>query len=342
MKPRSELATVAPAEIVSAAETHDAHVQEFLDQSHTPNTVRAYRADITHFRAWCATHGYVSMPASVDTVSRYLSALAKGTAARDPKGPKPRSTDGHWTVATIKRRRASIGTMHELAEQLNPCASRRVAKVIEGIVNAIGEPQRAVTPLLPDQLRASVAALRASGRLRDRRDVALVLMCFSGAFRRSEIAALNVSDVRFTPEGASAFVRRSKGDRKRVGVHIPIAHGEHPETDPVATLRAWIADLPTQDGPLFYGVDQSDQMRPSRMPAAEVSRAVKRIARGLGLDPREFGGHSLRAGFVTAAFAEGRSIESVKEHVRHVRYETVSIYNRQANKFRNNPAKGLL
>lgn len=342
MQPPTEIVTVRPADLATRADAQRERVEETLADGGSPNTARAYRADIEHFQAWCALNGCVAVPASEDTLSRYFTQLSDGAPPHPPKRSRVRSAAGNWSMATIRRRRAAIGTMHELAKLPNPCRTKTLDMLMRAIARRIGAPARGVAPMLPDRLVQAVALLRKDATPRGRRDVALLLLGFAGAFRRSELAGLRLEDVRFIAGGATVFLRASKGDREGHGAAVTVLAGSAPDTDPVATLRAWMDEAPASTGPLFRGVDRAGNLRDTPMPAAEVARLVKRVARMLGLDPQEFAGHSLRAGFVTAAFESGASIDAVKDHSRHARYDTVLGYNRQVNKIKNHPGRGLL
>ena len=62
-------------------------------------------------------------------------------------------------------------------------------------------------------------------RLSDLRDRALLLIGFAGAFRRSELVALDISDLKETTEGLQIMIRRSKTDQENHGAVIAIPRG---------------------------------------------------------------------------------------------------------------------
>jgi hypothetical protein len=51
----------------------------------------------------------------------------------------------------------------------------------------------------------------------------LLLIGFAGAFRRSELVALNVEDLQEVPEGLRLTLRRSKTDQEGAGRVVAIA-----------------------------------------------------------------------------------------------------------------------
>jgi site-specific recombinase XerD len=141
--------------------------------------------------------------------------------------------------------------------------------------------------------------------LRELRDRAILLIGFAGAFRRSELVALDVSDIEETPEGMLVTLRRSKTDQEGLGRRVAIPRGE--TACPVAALKAWLSAGGISSGPIFVRIWNKRAQRVSehRLDAETVAAVVKQGAPRLGFDPSTFGGHSLRAGFVTSAVKRG-------------------------------------
>src|SRR5262249_53262630 len=135
------------------------------------NTRRAYAADWNHFRNWCQKRSRGPLPASPDTVSAYLAALAKTHA-----------------IATLRRRLTTISKLHRTAGKIDPCDDQRVKQLWRGILRSKGEAQRSKKPLLIDDLRKMVDELPKT--LQGSRDRALLLLGFAGGLRRHELVAL--------------------------------------------------------------------------------------------------------------------------------------------------------
>jgi hypothetical protein len=98
-------------------------------------------------------------------------------------------------VSTISRALASISEGHKAAGHDSPRSSMVVRKTLQAIPRRLGVAPAQKAPLLAEQLRTMVAGLGSD--LQDLRDRALLLVGFSGAFRRSELVGLNVEDVTF-------------------------------------------------------------------------------------------------------------------------------------------------
>lgn len=310
-----------PAELAPAEA--DA-IRGYLDDSQAANTRAAYRADLADFTAWCLPLGLTPIPASPQTIARYLVALA------DERGLK---------VATLTRRLSAISQAHQARGLETPTASLVVRKVFAGIKRRHGTAQDARAPLLPEDLRLMVAQLDES--LAGRRDRAMLLLGFAGALRRSELVGLRVEDLQIQRAGLILALRRSKTDQEGEGASRGIPRGRR-ETCPVRAVEAWLAAAQLASGPLFRPIDRHGNLKPSALAGVEVWRLVKRLAEAVGLDPAAYGGHSLRAGLATAAAAAGAEERDIMRQTGHKSEKMVRRYIRQAQLFTDNAASGLL
>lgn len=170
-------------------------------------------------------------------------------------------------------------------------------------------------------MRAVVGGLD-SDRLIDVRDRALLLTGFATAMRRSELVALEVTDVENHAEGLLVHRRRSKTDQEGSGHRIEVPYGEHMDTCPVwAAYRTWIDEAGIDeagidDGPVFRAVNRHGTVSPAGLNDRTVARIVKKHADRIGRDPADFAGHSLRRGFSTEASRNGAPERTIASMVR--------------------------
>jgi integrase len=174
------------------------------------------------------------------------------------------------------------------------------------------------------------------------RDGALLLLGFSGGFRRSEIVGLDVADIEFTSDGLVIHQRRSKTDQEGEGRKVGIPFGSTPMTCPVRSLRAWLDAASITQGPVFRGVGRWGHVDDGRLDDRAVARVVQKYAKLIGLDPTKFAGHSLRAGLATSAARAGRSERSIMNQTGHRSVTMVRKYIREGSLFVENAAAGLL
>jgi site-specific recombinase XerD len=171
-------------------------------------------------------------------------------------------------------------------------------------------------------------------------DRALLLVGFAGAFRRSELVALDVSDLQETESGLLVTIRRSKTDQEGQGRTVAIVRGSI--ACPVKAVRRWLEATHITEGPLFRAVGKGGRVGSKRLSDKQVARTIKSHADRLGLDVSSFAGHSLRAGFLTSAAAKGANIFKMRDVSGHKSMDTLQGYVRSAEAFRNHAGAGLL
>lgn len=268
---------------------------EFASRARAANTRRAYELDWRAFTVWCADHGFDPLPATPDTVRLYVGHLAGA-------GRKP---------STITRHAASIAVVHRRAGHVPPpTADPLFRETLSGIRKTLGVSPTKKAAAELGILQAMVAATPVAdddGRLLPGgiRDRALLLLGFAAFARESELAGLDIEDVVEADDGLRITLRRSKTDQEGAGEEIGVPYGSHRETCPVRALRAWRRVLDTESGPLFPAVNRWGRIG-GRMSPEAVGDVVQRAAQRAGHDPRQFAGHSLRAGGATAA-AKGKA-----------------------------------
>ena len=302
-------ATLAP--LIEAA-------RDYMAQANAPNTSRAYAADWRTFAGWCESQGLDPMPPSPQVIALYLAAHA-----------------GVLKVSTLQRRLSGI--VHAARHAGHDVDTRHPAlrDLWRGIKRTHGSaPNRKAPALTPDVL-AMLAALPEG--LQGTRDRALILTGFAGAFRRSELVALELRDVAFGPDGVTVTLRRSKTDQEGEGHKVGLPFGSHGRSCPVLALRGWIEAADITDGRLFRSVNRHGQPGGSLSPYA-VALIVKRAAERVGLDPATFAGHSLRAGFATSAARADVSERGIMEQGRWRSLTVARGYIREGSLFRDNAA----
>jgi hypothetical protein len=92
-------------------------------QANAPATLRAYKADWTHYAAWCGAKDFVPVPADPKTVGAYLASLAETHAP-----------------TTIRRRLAAIGKMHRFNDLPWNAAHRDIQEPLQGLLRQYGRP----------------------------------------------------------------------------------------------------------------------------------------------------------------------------------------------------------
>ena len=318
------LAQISDPTTLAATDLDLVQALKFARAEKAPATRRAYRSDFDLFRSWCEAKGLAGLPAEPETVAAFLAAEAG-------RGIK---------AATIGRRVAAIRHAHKLAGHEPPTNSEVVKATVRGIRRSIGAAKTRKAPLVAEVARAMAQAAPPS--LKGLRDRALLLLGFAGAFRRSELVALDVRDIQEEEDGARVTIRRSKTDQEGMGVTIAIVRGGTAATCPVRALRAWLEAAGITEGAIFRPIAKGGRVRSTRLSDKAVAGVVKAYARRLGLEAADFSGHSLRSGFLTSAARRGASIFKMRDVSRHKSMDVLQGYVRDAELFRDHAGAGLL
>ena len=185
-----------------------------------------------------------ALPAHVGIVAAYLSGLAQ-------QGRK---------ASTIGRRAAAIGYHHKMAGHEPPTNQEGVRAVLRGIRRTIGSARQGKAPATADVLKQMLALC--PDTLAGKRDRALLALGFAGAFRRSELIALEVADLAETPDGLRVTIRRSKTDQEGQGAEVAILRGCR--LRPVEAVQSWLAAAEISTGPVFRPVLRASACRRCR------------------------------------------------------------------------------
>ena len=294
----------------------------FAEASRSTNTRTAYAGDWSHFVAWCGERDATPLPCPPGLLCGYLSALASAGLR----------------ASTISRRASGIAHLHRMHGHEPPTNAEAVKAVLRGIRRELGTAPRRKAPATHDIIAMLLAGC--GERMKDKRDRALLALGFAGAFRRSELLALDVADLVEVPDGLRVTIRHSKTDQAGEGQEVAIPRGAH--LRPVEAVQTWLAAAEISTGPVFRPVSQRGIVAATALGDDGFVRMLKRRIAALGLDPATFSGHSLRSGFLTSAAEAGASIFKLSEVSRHRSLDTLHGYVRRADLFRGHAGASFL
>ena len=292
--------------------------------SRAPATRLAYERQFRRFEAWCASASLPSYPSDARVVVTYLQALA----------------DAGRKISTIEQALAAIAFTHRERGDAWDTRSKILVDVTQGLRRSIGVRPVQKSPVEQVELRAMVGACDES--LLGLRDRALLLIGWVGAFRRSELVALDHADLQFQQQGLVVLVRHAKGDQEGHGLEKALPFSTEPSLCPVRTLQTWLGAAGITEGPLFVHLGRGNRLGGARLSDQAVAQVVKARARAAGLPAELYSGHSLRAGFATCAAAHDRPLDEIMRQTGHKSPSVAMRYIRHGSLFRKNAAAGLL
>ena len=307
-------------ELVTDIKSLELETLKNLSNSKSNNTLRAYKADFKDFSAFCAKNALSSMPTEPKILSLYLTHLSATSK-----------------FSTLKRRIASISVIHKLKGHYLDTKHPLIMENLHGIKRVKGTNQKAKKPILINELKSIINIIdqhlsycglpeqEDSKDIKNKiRDKAIILVGFSGGFRRSELVNIDYDDLEFVSEGVKIFIKRSKTDQSGEGMIKAIPYFDNKSFCPVLALKHWIEYSEIKSGKLF---DISDKI---------ISLIIKKYASLSGLDPSRYGGHSLRSGFATSAAESGAEERNIMAMTGHKTTQMVRRYIQEANLFKNN------
>jgi integrase len=301
---------------------------EAIDQARTLReaskakaTRAAYASDLRDFAAYCARLGVSALPADPAVIGTYLATMAQTKS-----------------VATIRRRMVAIAQAHKTAGLPNPVAHPEIRETLQGIARTKTVAQHKKAALTLDRLEEVVKAI-APG-LKGQRDRALLLLMFACASRRSEVVALDVSDLSFDSYGLTVTLRKSKTDQTGKGRKIGVPYVANSRLCAATNVRRWLDAAGIVSGPVFTTFDGAGKPKGNRIDGKDIARLIKRLTGKAHVDG-DFSGHSLRSGFITTGVRKKVSETSLRRVSGH-KSACFRGYVEDANVFEDNALTAIL
>jgi len=293
-----------------------------LQNSKANNTVRAYKSDFNDFGIFCAKNGFKSLPTEAKIVSLYLTHLSTKNAK----------------VSTLKRRLVSIGVIHKLKGHYLDTKHPAIIENIMGIKRRKGSIQKSKKPILINSLKIIINVIdeQKKEEIKKLRDRSIILIGFSGGFRRNEIVSLDYEDLDFVPEGLKINIKRSKTDQFGEGFTKALPYFDNSQYCPVVSLRNWMNISKITSGAVFRRFNKGSKLSEHRLTDQTVALLIKQYLQLAGIDSKNYSGHSLRSGFATSAAESGAEERSIMAMTGHKSTEMVRRYIKEANLFKNN------
>ena len=293
-----------------------------LQSSKANNTIRAYKSDFNDFGLFCAQNGFKSLPSEPKIISLYLTHLS----TREVK------------MSTLKRRLVSIGVIHKVKGHYLDTKHPTIIENLMGIRRRKGSVQIGKKPLLINSLKEIINTIDKEiiNEIKKIRDRSIILIGFSGGFRRNEIVSLDYDDLDFVTEGLKINIKRSKTDQFGEGSIKALPYFENSQYCPVVSIQKWLEISKFNDGPLFRRFNKGPKLSDKRLTDQTVALLIKKYLEMAGINSKNYSGHSLRSGFATSAAESGAEERSIMAMTGHKSTEMVRRYIKEANLFKNN------
>ncbi len=300
--------------------------KKFIEQQLAYGTKRVYKSDWCIFEDWCNKRNFQATNATPEIIGMFI-------ASQFEDGRHP---------STLNRRLAAIKFAYSCLEKESPTDNAVVRGVLKGIKRDENAPPIKAKMAAKNTHIKEMVQLCPSNSLRDMRDRAILLLLFAGAFRRSELIAINIEDITWNEKGMEIKILRSKTDQESKGDVTVILPAENEIYCPIKAVKNWIDKAQLKDGALFRGITKNNKILINRLNYNVVYFLFKSCAFKLGLPLKEFSPHSSRAGFVTSAYENGAMLTKIMEQARMKSMQTVHRYIRHAQRYENHAGEKLL
>lgn len=307
-----------PSELAAAA------IYNYAANADSDNTKKAYESDWKQFLIWTEKKNISPLPVSPENVALYLKNAAENEKLK---------------ISTIRRRLSAISEIHKRHGLKSPAHEWVVKNTLKRLRREFGAPSKAKNPLLVDDLKKMLTHIPPT--LSGLRDKALLLIGFTGAFRRSELVAIKVDDITTSDAGIVVLIPESKTDQNRIGRKVAIPFGKDADTCPIHSLLAWLDAANITDGPIFRAMTKVGTVRTTPLSDRMVAEIVKKYSKLIGKKSALFSGHSLRSGFATSAAISGATESAIQKQTGHKSLLVLRRYIRDASLFRENAAAKL-
>ena len=292
-----------------------------LKSSKANNTLRAYKSDFKDFGAFCTKHGLNSLPSEPKVISLYLTHLSKNSK-----------------ISTLRRRLVSISMVHKIKGHYLDTKHPIIVENLMGIRRVKGSIQKGKKPLLISHLKSIINVIdeQKIEDIKKFRDKSILLIGFSGGFRRSELISIDYEDLEFVNEGLKITIRKSKTDQFGEGMIKGLPYFVNETYCPIVNLKKWLEITKIKSGPIFRRFSKGLSLSNKRLTDQSVVLLIKEYLQLAGIENKNFSGHSLRSGFATVAADSGADERSIMAMTGHKSNQMVRRYIKEANIFKHN------
>ena len=262
-----------------------------LDGVLAPNTLRAYRADALSFISWCESGHHTPFPASVETLSRYISHRIQ-----------------HANIFSLKRQIAAIHSIHQTLGLPSKVRHAEITLLLKKLSRTQGTPQQQATGMTETVLNQLLAATDPTKR--GYRDRALLRLAYESMRRRDELVKFQVSDLTFRADGTGILtLQRSKTDQIGTGFLIALS------VPCMDALLAWFEIANIQSGPILRSVKKGGEVvREDGLDSRSIGRIYHWLAEKAGITKAErlhLSAHSTRVGPAQELLRRGETIPQI-------------------------------
>ena len=304
-------------------------VRRLIEASVASETRRAYALRLKRFVNWCNEKGLsCTYPIEPEILAMYITDMVG---------------DG-LSNATITQTMAAISTTHKAQGLISPTESLLVKKVLRGFRREYGTAHKKHDAATVEIVRYLLNSIPNDNSPKNVRDKAIIALGFAGAFRRSELCAIDVEHLKCVFRGTQEIllieVERSKTDQEGRGMTKAIFPSQDKTVSPTELLKRWLK-IRASEGALFIRILKGEHVTDERLTPQSIRLIVKHTAAKAGLS-LDLTAHSLRSGFVTTAIRQGKTERSIMNQTGHRSTQVLREYFQREDAIEDNAADNII
>lgn len=311
---------------------------EILNEFTSENSKKAFLGDMMYWKAWLSAIG-LTFESHYDPIEIVKCFIVSHIESMDPnvdqklfeKGYK--ASLGVHSLATVKRRIASLSVFLDRMKWKNPCRDKEIKLLLEKLSKKHKRFNKR-QPITKDVLEDMIKTCKSNNKL-DVRDKAILFFGWSsGGRRRSEIVDAKFENLIKTSDGDYLYNLNSSKTNQIGEDDIKPIKGRAAKA-----LTDWLEISKITNGYIFRSLRAMN--KESKLSGNDIRRMIKKRAKLAGYDDNQFSAHSIRRGFVTEGGKQGKPILDIMKMTSHKSVETAMKYY-DAGNIANNSCANLL
>ena len=250
------------------------------------NTLISFKNDWNNFLAFCLDNNIPPLPASADTVHRYIEHMSRTRK-----------------LASLKRYIVTIGLVHRCHALADPCAKTEIRLEMKKQQLEKHDDYRNAAAFRDEHLQQLLERFELTTKVKDIRDMAIWAVTFEAMLKRSELAALTLECVEVNHSGL-------------INLHI---NENIIALSSVASkaLQRWLVVSMISEGYVFRRIDRHGNIGNQPLDHSSIYRVFRRASDELNLPSTTmFSGQSPRVGAAKDLADSGLSIIEIQDQGR--------------------------
>jgi len=255
-------------------------------QQYAKNTLVAFKNDWNSFWAFCVENKVIPLPATSDTVHRYIDYMSRTRK-----------------LSSLKRYMVTIGLVHRCHRLPDPCAKTEIRLEMKKQQLEKHDDYRNASAFRDEHLQRLLDRFELSVKVKDIRDMAIWAVTFEAMLKRSELAALTLESIEIHSNGLIDLIVMDRT------IALSSVSSK--------LLQRWLVVSMICDGHIFRRIDRHSNIGDQPLDHSSIYRVFRRASDELQLPASTiFSGQSPRVGAAKDLADSGLSINEIQDQGR--------------------------